>query len=171
MGMLQVQPKSVVALAIAAVCAGVFASGARADDSSGGVVIEVNGAKRGLYPIAVPASPEGDAAVAKEVAQVEAFDLSVAGVFKVLDPQGFLSDLRAEGLSVDPPKWKDVGAFGVVKYQATASDIEFRLYEISKGTTAVLTKSYPRKGDTRSIVHRWCNEVVKYSTGEPGFFG
>jgi len=171
MGMLQVQPKSVVALAIAAVCAGVFASGARADDSSGGVVIEVNGAKRGLYPIAVPASPEGDAAVAKEVAQVEAFDLSVAGVFKVLDPQGFLADLRAEGLSVDPPKWKDVGAFGVVKYQATASDIEFRLYEISKGTTAVLTKSYPRKGDTRSIVHRWCNEVVKYYTGEPGFFG
>jgi len=171
MGMFPIQPKSVVALAVAAVCAGVFASGARADDPSGGVVIEVNGAKRTLYPIAVPASPEGDAAVAKEVAQVEAFDLSVAGVFKVLDPQGFLADLKAEGLTIDPQKWKDVGAFGVVKYKATASDIEFRLYEISKGTTAVLTKSYPRKGDTRSVVHRWCNEVVKYYTGEPGFFG
>ena len=120
MGMFPIQPKSVVALAVAAACAGVFASGARADDSSGGVVIDVNGAKRTLYPIAVPASPEGDAAVAKEVAQVEAFDLSVAGVFKVLDPQGFLADLKAEGLTIDPQKWKDVGAFGVVKYKATA---------------------------------------------------
>jgi len=171
MGMFPIQPKSIVALAVAAVCAGGATSGARADDSSGGVVIDVNGAKRGLYPIAVPTSPEGDAAVAKEVAQVEAFDLSVAGVFKVLDPQGFLADLRAEGVSIDPQKWKDVGAFGVIKYRATASDLEFRLYEISKGTTAVLTKSYPRKGDTRSIVHRWCNEVVKYYTGELGFFG
>jgi TolB protein len=171
MGMLSIQPKSVVALVISVACAGVLAPGARADEPSGGVVIEVNGAKRTLYPIAVPASPDGDATAAREIAQVEAFDLGVAGVFKVLDPQGFLADLKAEGLTIDPPKWKDVGAFGVIKYKATASDIEFRLFEISKGTTAVLTKTYPRKGDTRSIVHRWCNEVVKYYTGEPGFFG
>jgi TolB protein len=156
---------------IAVACAGVLAPGARADEPSGGVVIDVNGAKRTLYPIAVPASPEGDGAAAKEVAQIASFDLSVAGVFKVLDPQGFLADLKSEGLTVTPQKWKDVGAFGVIKYKATATDIEFRLYEISKGTTAVLTRIYPRKGDTRSIVHRWCNEVVKYYTGEPGFFG
>lgn len=171
MGMFSIQPKLVIALAIAVACAGVLAPGARADEPSGGVVIEVNGAKRTLYPIAVPTSPEGDAAAAKEIAQVASFDLSVAGVFKVLDPKGFLADLSAEGLTIDPPKWKDVGAFGVIKYKATASDIELRLYEISKGTTSVLTKRYPRKGDTRSIVHRFCNEVVKYYTGEPGFFG
>jgi TolB protein len=144
---------------------------ARADDPSGGVVIDVKGAKRTLYPIAVPASQEGDATAAREVAQVASFDLSVAGVFKVLDPAGFLADLKAEGLIIDPQKWKDVGAFGVIKYRATASEIEFRLYEISKGTTSVLSKVYPRKGDTRTIAHRFCNEVVKYYTGEPGFFG
>src|SRR5262249_53248570 len=114
---------------------------------------------------------EGDLAAAKEIAQVASFDLSVAGVFKVLDPAGFLADQKAEGLTIDPQKWKDVGAFGVVKYRATASDVQFRLYEISKGTTSVLSKSYPRSGDTRAIAHRWCNEVVKYYTGEPGFFG
>jgi TolB protein len=156
---------------VAVACAGVLAPGARADDATSPVVIDVNGAKRTLYPIAVPASLEGDAAAAKEVAQVAAFDLSVAGMFKVLDPQGFLADLKAEGLTIDPAKWKDVGAYGVVKYRATATDIEFRLYEIPKGATSVLTRSYPRKGDTRMIAHRWCNEVVKYYTGEPGFFG
>lgn len=171
MGMLSIQPKPVVALVVAVACAGVLAPGARADEPSGGVMIEVNGARHTLYPIAVPASPEGDATTAKEVAQVASFDLSVAGVFKVLDPQGFLADLKAEGLAIEPQKWKDVGAFGVIKYKVTQADIEFRLYEISKGTTAVLTKTYPRKGDTRPIVHRFCNEVVKYYTGEPGFFG
>jgi TolB protein len=152
-------------------CAGVLAPGARADDPSRDVVIDVNGAKRTLYPIAVPTSLEGDAAAAKDVAQIASFDLSLAGVFKVLDPQGFLADVKSEGLTIDPQKWKDVGAFGVVKYRATAADIELRLYEISKGPTSVLTRTYPRKGDLRMIVHRWCNEVVKYYTGEPGFFG
>ncbi len=171
MGMFSIHPKSVIALAAAVACAGAFVAGARADEPSGGVLIEVKGAKRTLYPIAVPASPEGDEAIAKEVAQVASFDLSVAGVFKVLDPQGFLADEKTEGLTIEPQKWKDVGAFGVIKYRVTASDIEFRLYEISKGTTSVLRKTYPRKGDTRAIVHRWCNEVVKFYTGEPGFFG
>jgi TolB protein len=143
---------------------------ARADEPAGGVVIEVRGAKRTLYPIAVPASPDGDAA-SREIAQVASFNLGVAGVFKVLDPQGFLADLNAEGLTIDPQKWKDVGAFGVIKYRATAADVELRLYEISKGRAAVLTRTYPHKGDVRSITHRFCNEVVKYYTGEPGFFG
>ncbi|HEU0035788.1 MAG TPA: hypothetical protein VFQ53_34485 [Kofleriaceae bacterium] len=143
---------------------------ARADEPKAGVVIDVN-AKRGLYPIAIPTSVDGDAGVAKEVSSVASFDLGVAGVFKVLDPQSFLADLRGEGMGIDPQKWKDVGAFGVVKYKVTATEIEFRLYEVSKGGSASLTKSYSRKDSPRAIAHKWCNEVVKYYTGEPGFFG
>ena len=139
-------------------------------EPEGGVIIDVQGAKRGLYPLAAPLAPEGDA-VSKEIAQVESFDMSVAGVFKVLDPASFLADLKAEGLGIEPQKWKDVGAYGVMKYKVSGDSIEFRLYEVSKGATAVLTKTYPRKDNTRRTVHRWCNEVVKYYTGEPGFFG
>ncbi|MBA3538441.1 MAG: PD40 domain-containing protein [Deltaproteobacteria bacterium] len=156
-----------VVAAAAVVALGATAPIAHAED----VIIDVSGTKKGAYPIALPTAVEGDAAIAKEVASVQAFDLSVAGPFKVLDPQGFLADLKTEGLSLDPQKWKDVGAYGVVKFRATATEIEFRLYEVSKGTTASLTKTYPRKGDTRSIVHKWCNEVVKYYTNEAGFFG
>jgi TolB protein len=173
MGMrsMQARSKFVVTVAVAAACLATRAPGARADQPSDGVVIDVTNAKRTLYPIAVPASLEGDAAAAKEVAQVTSFDLSVAGVFKVLDPASFLADLKTEGLGVEPQKWKDVGAFGVIKYRATGTDIELRLYEVSKGANPVLTRTYPRKGDTRTIAHRWCNEVVKYYTGEAGFFG
>lgn len=140
------------------------------DDPQGGVVIDVNGATRGLYPIATPTAPEGDQ-VARDIAQVESSDMALAGVFKVLDPASFLADLKSEALGIEPQKWKDVGAYGVMKYHAAGDSIEFRLYEVSKGATPVLTKTYPRKGDTRQIVHRWCNEVVKYYTHENGFFG
>jgi TolB protein len=142
------------------------------DEPKGGVVIDIGKANRGLYPIAVPTSPDGDAATSKEIASVASFDLGVAGVFKVLAPESFLADLKAEGMNIEPQKWKDVGAYGVIKYRVTAKEIEFKLYEVSKGTTASLSKTYPRgEKDTRQIVHRFCNEVFKYYTGEPGFFG
>lgn len=158
-----------VALAAAAVATG--GPAAHAQEPTGGVIIDVNQPKRTLYPIAVPMSTEGDAGAAREIATVTSFDLGVAGVFKVLDPAGFLADLPAEGLTIDPKRWKDAGAYGVIKYRVTADDVELRLYEVSKGGTAVLTRTYPRRGDLRQIVHRWCNEVVKYYTGEAGFFG
>ncbi len=144
--------------------------GAQPSDKSG-AVIDVSGTKGGKYPIALPTAPEGDA-VAKEVSTVESFDLNLAGPFKVLDPQGFLADLKTEGTGIEPQKWKDVGAYGVIKYKASADSIDFKLYEVSKGTKASLEKTYKRAGtNTRAIVHRWCNEVVKYYTGEAGFFG
>ena len=149
----------------------VAAGSAVADEPKSGVVIDVNASKRSLYPIAIPMSPEGDAAVSREVATVMSFDMSVAGIFNVLKPESFLADLKSEGTGIDPQKWKDVGAYGVVKYRVSATDVEFRLYEVSKGTNASLTKTYPRNLGTRALVHRWCNEVVKYYTGELGFFG
>jgi TolB protein len=173
--MLQVQSpiafRVATAIAVAAVAAGSTGSVARADEPKGGVVIDVNSPKRTLYPIAIPMSQESDATASREVSTVASFDLNLAGMFKVLDPAGFLADLKAEGLGVDPKKWKDAGAYGVIKYRVTPGEVEFRLYEVAKGATPSLTRTYPRKGDLRPLVHRWCNEVVKYYTGEPGFFG
>lgn len=153
---------------ILALLAGVLVADVSTVRAQQGVVIDVNATQKGKYPLALPAG--GTDAVSKEIAQVESFDMSVAGVFKVLDPASFLD--QTPGLQIDPQKWKDVGALGVIKYGVTASEVEFRLYEVSKGATPVLTKTYKRAGsNTRQIVHRWCNEVVKYYTGEAGFFG
>ena len=160
-------------IALAAVALAPATRPARADD---GVIIDATGAKRGRYPIAVPTGVGSDGAAATEVASVASFDLGVAGYFKVLDPASFLADLKSEALSIDPQKWKDVGAYGVVKYQVTVSGgsmtLEARLFEVSKGATAVLSRTYKgSKGDLRGFVHTWCNEVVKYYTNEWGFFG
>jgi TolB protein len=151
---------------------------ARVAHAAGGPVI-LDGetkTKKGLYPIAVPMPVDSDEATSKLVVQVMSFDLSVASWFKVLDPKSFLANLQSEGMSIDPQKWKDVGAFGVVKAQITLSGgkvkLEFKLYEVDKGAVPVLEKEYSGAiGDTRKLVHRWCNDVVKYYTGEDGFFG
>jgi TolB protein len=138
------------------------------------VVIELENPKRGLYPLAVPGGSDSDPALAAELASIVGFDLEVSGWFDVLDPRSFLADLRAEGLGIEPQKWKDVGAFGVIKYRVTRAGgdivLEARLYEVEKGKAAVLSRSYRGK-DLRTLAHTWCNEVVQYYTGEPGFFG
>jgi len=151
----------------------ILPSVAIADD---GVIIDAAGAKRGRYPIATPIAVDSDATAAAEVAAIATFDLGVAGYFKVLDPKSFRADLGSEKLGLDPQKWKDVGAYGVVKYRVVVTggnvELEARLYEVSKGTTPVLTKTYRgNRADLRDLVHAWCNEVVFYYTKENSFFG
>jgi TolB protein len=148
---------------------------ARAD--GGKVILDADvKTKKGLYPIAVPMPVGSDAATAKLITDVQTFDLGVASWFKVLDSKSFLADLNAEGMSIEPQKWKDVGAFGVVKARATVSGgqvkLEFKLYETDKGAVAVLEKTYTGSAaDARKLTHKWCNDVVKYYTGEQSFFG
>jgi TolB protein len=182
MDLFQLQRRKSVALALSAATilsiavsiVAVTSGAAHADDRA--VVIDIRNPKRSLYPIAVPVGVNSDGALAKEVAEVTSFDLGVAGWFKVLDPRSFLADLNGEKLGIEPQKWKDVGAFGVVKYRVTDSGgdvtLDFRLYEVEKGTRPVLVKTYTgKRGDVRSLTHKWCNAVVEYYTGEPGFFG
>lgn len=164
MGMLQIPSQKRVAasrrltMAVVSLVMAVFGGVASAQDS--GVVIDVSGAKRGLYPIAIPVGVDSDGAAATMVADVATFDMSIAGFFKVLPRESFLADLAAEKLSIEPQKWKDVGAYGVMKFKVTSSgdsfELEFKLYEISKGANASLSKSYRgRKADLRRSVHAW----------------
>ncbi len=124
----------------------------------------------------MPAPVGSDPNLAQLVVAVQSFDLGVSSWFKVLDPRSFLADLRGEGMGIDPRAWRDVGAFGVVKVQATVSggqaNLQFKLYEVDKGAQPVLERQYTGAvADARKLTHRWCNEVVKYYTDEDGFFG
>lgn len=165
--------KSLIAIAfVVATGLGLGPGVAHGDDRA--LVIDIDNPNRTLYPIAVPRQADGNRKLAKEIQQTASFNLGVAGWFKVLNPRSFLANLKAEGLGIDPQKWKDVGAFGVMKYQGKKSgdsvEIEFRLYEVEQGDRPVLSRTY-RGNDVRSLVHKWCNDVVLHFTGEPGFFG
>jgi TolB protein len=163
------------AITVAAACVLTLPAGtARSQDRM--VITTETKARRGLYPMAVPMPVTGDPALSQLVTQVQAFDLNVSSWFKVLDPKSFLADLRTEGMAIDPQRWKDVGAFGVIKTNVTVSGgtatIQFKLYEVEKGATPVLERQYSGPAsEARKLVHQWCNEVVRHFTGEPGFFG
>ena len=170
--MYQLQTRIALLFALVASVLIALPATAQADDFS----IDVSKPQRTRYPLAIPMAVGGDKGTAREVLKVASFDLNVAGWFKVMSAKGFLADLEREGMGIEQEAWKNVGAYGVIKYQTqligSRLTIDFKLYEIEKGSTAVLQRSYRGdKADLRKLTHLWCNEVVKYFTGEDGFFG
>ena len=162
--MLPLQARRLAFTAAAAALALAALGGHSMAEEEGPVVINVDNPQRTLYAIAVPVGVDSDSKLAKEVAAVASFDLSVAGWFKVISPKSYLADLKKEKLGIVESKWKDVGAFGVIKNKVVKSGskvtLTFKLYEVQKGNEAVLERTYKgKKGDIRKLTHKWCNEV------------
>ena len=137
-------------------------------------VIEVSASDFQPLPIAVaPFAPDGDG-VAREVCETVRGDLTLSGLFKVLDPKGFLAD-PSEGLgaaSIKFQRWGDVGADGLVKAaigkgadgQATA---EYHLYDV-RAARELTTGG--ETGGARTLGHRSADAVLRHYTREPGVF-
>ena len=132
---------------------------------------EISGSGQSLYRIAVPA-PLGSA-VGKQVQQILSNDLSLYGLFKVLDPRGFLANAQAEGMGLTPKSWIDVGAQSVVKMKLTRSGsqltAQWLLYDVAKGASPVLRKKTGAPS-ARKLAHRIGDEIVRYLTGDRGLF-
>jgi TolB protein len=148
-----------------------------ATTSPGGQVtsITVPSGTRALFKIACAPVP-GDTDTSKTIVDTETRDYTLSSLFQVLDPQSFTANLATEGNTIDPASWRNVGAEGVVKgttaMRGSQVHIELRLYVVSRGPDAVLSKAYDVvPGAVRSAVHQFDNEVVKWFTGTPGSFG
>ncbi|MCC6751025.1 MAG: PD40 domain-containing protein, partial [Deltaproteobacteria bacterium] len=160
------------AVRYAAVLLALLASG-RAQGQGGGSYTEIQGTGQSLYRIAVPpVLDDGGAAPQAQVAtQVMTRDLKLYGLFKVLDPKGFLADLAKEGTGIDASAWANAGAQAVIKARASARGIEFFLYEVGKGARPVLQRHYLGDGkQARRMAHQFGDEVVRHLTGERGIF-
>ncbi len=139
------------------------------------VVIDVDAPERALYRIAVP-TIGGEASLGAEGADVLRNDFRLISLFDVLDPRGFVADLAAEGLSITPASWQSVGAQGVIKGQIVREGgrirVEMRLYELARGTSATLTRTYAgAPSELRGFMHDFANEVVRVLTGRAAAFG
>ena len=161
-------------IALYVVLATLWASSALGHAQSG-VIIDISNPARSLYPIAIPTAARASRQE-QSVAAIARFNLSIAGWFRVLDPASFLANLHKEKLGIDPGSWTSVGAFGVMKYRVQTNGnqvtLTTRLYEVEKGSTPVLRRQYTGPANKlRYLVHNWCNDIITYYTGEPGFFG
>jgi TolB protein len=138
-------------------------------------VIEVGAPNFEPLPIAIaPFSPEGDAA-AREAWETLRGDLNLSGLFKVLDPKGYLAD-PGEGLSAASIKfsrWGDVGAAGLVKAKvepagAGQSSAELHLFDVSAARELLTTGV--SGGGARALGHKLADAILQYYTREPGVF-
>lgn len=138
-------------------------------------VIDVDSPERALYRIAVP-NLRGDGSLGPQGAGVLRNDFRLVSLFEVLDARAFVADLDAEGLSMVPGAWTPVGAQGVIKGQLTVRggrlEVEMRFYEVARGTTPVLSRTYRgSRGELRTFMHRFANDVLETLTGRAGAFG
>ena len=138
--------------------------------------ITVSGGNRSLFKVALP-KWQGDDATGRQGVDTASRDFVLSSMFQVLDPQSFTANLQAEGNTIDPSSWRNVGAEGVIKGNAYvraggALHIEMRLFVVSRGPDAVLKRDYDvAAGNGRSAVHQFVNEVIKWFTGTAGTFG
>ena len=167
------------------VCALVVASHAGAQNAlptvqqpTGGQVtqIVVSGGNRSLFKVALP-QWGGDAGNGKAGVDVATRDFVLSSMFQVLDPQSFTANLQAEGNTIDPTSWRNVGAEGVIKGYVSvraggALHVELKLFVVSRGANSVVQHDYDvPAGAIRVAAHQFVNEVIKWFTGTAGSFG
>jgi TolB protein len=135
--------------------------------------ITITDPNRDLFRLALPGAV-GDGDLAAAATDIERRDLDLVGLFRVLNPESFPDSLVKEGLGFSSDLWSQVGAQGVAKLRATRDSsgvvLEGRLYQIGRGESAVLTKTY-RGPEVRPLVHMWANDVIAQFTGVRGVFG
>jgi TolB protein len=118
---------------------------------------------------------EGDAR-GRDVAEVVRSDLTLSGLFDVLDPKGFLAD-ASEGYAAPTirfTRWADVGAEGLAKARVRRAGAELEgelhLYDVRAGREALATTVRASAADPRALGHRISDEIVRHYTREPGVF-
>ncbi len=144
------------------------------------VTIDITQPSFERIPIAIPdfkRQAAEQSQLAREMGEALANDLDYSGVFRSLDPKGFLEDPQTMGLTaadIKFPEWRKVGADfvarGAYQVQGSTLKIEGRLFDVV-GSRMVFGKVY--EGETRNwrqMIHRFADEILYALTGERGVF-
>jgi len=141
----------------------------------GGLELDVYGPASDLYKIAL-VPPQGSESGSKQVVKIASRDLKLSSLFKVLQKKSFLESADEPSGSIETKSWSVVGAQGVIKGKVTVTGTDFEMelhfFEVAKGASPVLSRSYSGKlPKLRSSVHNFINSVIEHLTGVRGIFG
>lgn len=165
----------IVALLTMALCL------AAALPASARVYIDIQSPYARQFPLATPLfrglTGETGRAEADKLREVLTNDLSFVGLFKNLDPTGFLVDYRTMGLTAARTNfsaWNMVGAEFLIKgaYQSDGQTFtcELRMFDVKRGQL-ILGKRYSgTPADHRLMAHKFADQVMLAVTGEEGSF-
>ena len=151
----------------------------RATGAQAEVRIDITRGRVEPMPIAIPlfagSTPE-TTQVGRDVAAVITADLERSGLFRPLDPKGFLQEMSS--LDVQPrfTDWRALGAQalvqGVVEGQPTGQmRIAFRPWDVFGGQQINNGKAYGTQPENwRRVSHIIADEIYTAITGESGYF-
>jgi TolB protein len=132
-------------------------------------------------PVAVPDLKfltGSETGISKEAAATLAKDLDLSGLFRPLDPSGFLEDPQKMGLTeadINFPTWRRAGSDFLVRgaYEVSGGQIkmQMRFFDVVTGRLIVGKVYEGGMRDWPSMVHRFADEILLALTGESGVFG
>jgi TolB protein len=132
-------------------------------------------------PVAVPDLKyltSAETGVSKEASATLAKDLDLSGLFRPLDPSGFLEDPQKMGLTeadINFPSWRRAGSDFLVRgaYEVAGAQIklQMRFFDVVTGRLVVGKVYEGNVRDWPSMVHRFADEILLALTGEAGVFG
>ncbi|MBW2700022.1 MAG: Tol-Pal system beta propeller repeat protein TolB [Deltaproteobacteria bacterium] len=143
--------------------------------------LEISDPNFRAYPLAIPEFKDlGQGSGAKAAAtglQTLRFDLSLTGVFNLLDPRSFLVNPKQEGLtgaSINFANWINVGAEGLIKIgmlkSGTELTLDCHLFDVASGRELLAKKYNGPEKTIRRMMHRWADAVVRHYTNTPSIF-
>jgi len=143
--------------------------------------IEISAPGQQAIPLALtrflPQEGAANPALAGELYEVLNADLDLAGLFRFLDPQAFLSDAGRLGLfstQIDFDQWRLLGADVLIKggYSVKGEEltVEARLFDVPNRRMLTGRRFVGRLQDVRKIAHAFADEILKALTGESGPF-
>ncbi|MBI5494989.1 MAG: PD40 domain-containing protein [Deltaproteobacteria bacterium] len=156
-----------------------------------GPIIDISGAGFQTLPLAVPnvkvlkgAAPGADVNplandpvmdTATTLTKVLRDDLGFSGVFRVMDPAGYLPNAQKEGVvlgTFNMGDWINIGATGLVKVgfsrEGDQSTLELHLFDVGQAKEALTARYQGSRDAERKMMHRIADDVYRHYTKEPG---
>ncbi|MDY6905198.1 MAG: Tol-Pal system beta propeller repeat protein TolB [Thermodesulfobacteriota bacterium] len=122
-----------------------------------------------------PASLES--AIARDAADLLAGTLVFTRYFEIIDRAAFIEEPAEKGITLEEvncKNWRDIEAefliTGGVSLRNDVMSLELRLIDVFKERMLIGKKYKGRASDQRTMVRRFCSEIMKRFTGGPGIF-
>jgi TolB protein len=140
--------------------------------------IDITHGKVEPMPIAIPAlagSGGNEGQAGHEIAGVVSADLERSGLFRPLDPRGFIQDVSTSAVEPRFGDWRQINAQALVTGTVgTQGDgrlrVEFRLWDVFAEQQLTGYGYTTTRQNWRRIAHIIADEIYKRITGEDGYF-
>lgn len=136
-------------------------------------VIEITKGNVAPTPIAIPEFG-GDSEFSKKITDVIKNDLNMCGRFKIIGPESFIQDQHSVLENVRFADWRGINSqilvTGKVFEEGGKLKVEFRIFDVFKGTMMVGLSLNADEDKWRKLAHMVSDAIFERVTGDAGFF-